>query len=388
MRPARALALALALVACGGGGSSDDGFDASPDGTIPIGSLGLDDVSILLPLPPSKEAPTLVAMTGAGAGTEMVPRDLFTRLVVVPGDVLDAYEDFHVVAIRFDLCDREAPGACPPGGDGRLRLVFQPMFVESSGVDTNDVALHAFYSIPAADMPDVIAELRTLAGIGGTPATAPLGVTTAIDRPGYRDRLRTLVTRYATAPRLSRLTLFAQNAMSAAFNWAFRGVELHDGSFQDIVIPGVAATQQRAILVGSQTTYDTMPVADAPAGFALAIDGDRFAAATAPERAAALEAMTAILNPRMHSATTVQCIGCHVSTFLTARRAMVAGVDPTTLPGRFTSAYDLSTGEGISTQFDRSLRAFGYFFAEPAISQRVVNDTAQTLVEIEQQYPQ
>ena len=357
----------------------------TPDGPLTPATLGLNDVSMLLPLPASKTAPTLVAMTGAG--TEMVPRDLFTRLAVTPGDIFEKYEDFHLVAIRFDLCDRIAPGPCPAGSDGRLRLVFQPMFLESASIDTNDVALHAFYPIPAAELGDVVAELRLLAAIAGTPLDARLAVATALDRPGYADRLRTLVTRYATAPRLMRLTFFAQNAMTASLNWAFRGVELKNGTFVDIMIPGVAQTQQRAILVGADTSYDTTPLADIPSGFAIAIDSAKFAAASSSGQRTALESMTAAENPLAHTADTVQCVACHVSTFLTARRATVAAIDPSTIAGRFTSRFDLSTSAGISTSLDRSLRAFGYFFAAPAISQRVVNETAQALAEIEARYP-
>ena len=35
----------------------------------------------------------------------------------------------------------------------------------------------------------------------------------------------------------------------------------------------------------------------------------------------------------------------------------------------------------------RAIRALGYVGRQPLISQRVVNDTAQTLTEIEQRYP-
>ena len=325
-------------------------------------------------------------MTGDGA--DLVPRDLFTRLVVAPGDVADKYEDFHLVAIRFDLCDRLTPGNCPVGEDGRLRHVFQPMFLESLGVDANDVALHAFYPIPSEELGQLVDDLRELAALD-FPLDDRLSVSNKIQSGGaYRSNLRALVLRYAQAAELLRLTLFAQNSMTASLNWAFRGVELDaNGAFVDIVIPGIAQTQQRAILVGADTTYDTMPLADIPAGFAVAIDSAKFAATTIDGRRAALEAMAAVQNPLTHTANSVQCVGCHVSTFLTARRSIVAGLDPKTIAGTYMSPYNLTTAAGKSTTLDRSLRAFGWFFAEPVISQRVVNDTAQTLAEIETRFP-
>ncbi|WP_438015421.1 hypothetical protein WMF18_31735 [Sorangium sp. So ce315] len=88
-----------------------------------------------------------------------------------------------------------------------------------------------------------------------------------------------------------------------------------------------------------------------------------------------------------HSAETVQRVGCHVATYLTTRRATVAGVDPATIAGRYTSTYDLSIAAGIATEQPASLRAFGWHITIPAISQRVANDTAQTLTEIEARFP-
>jgi hypothetical protein len=366
----------MALLAACGAGSTPDHVPSESQ------PLGLNDVSMLVPLPPAGGT-TLARMT---EGDGLVPRALFDRLVTGPGDVIDAYEDFHLVAIRFDLCDRVAAGPCPED-DGRLRLVFQPM--HGAPLEANDVGLHAFYPIPKAELGSVIDELRALAAIAGTPTTAALGVSPPLlaGNTAYATRLRALVIAYAASDRLTRLTLFAQDAMAAALIWAFRGEELRGGSFARIEIPDVAVMQQRTVLSGSDTTYNTSPVADAPAGFMLALASDRFAGATPAERMVALESLATVQNPEQHGADTVQCVACHVSTFLTARRAAVAGVDPRAIAGTFEAPYDLSTTGGISSTNDRALRAFGWVRREPAISQRVVNDTAQVLVEIADRFP-
>jgi hypothetical protein len=365
------LALLLAIAAC----SSDPDEHVSMES----GALGLNDVSILLPLPPSTQAPVISTLGG------LVPSDVFTRVVVMPGDVdvSGGIDEFHLVAIRFDLCDRPTPGACATGDDGRLRLVFQPVFL-SGMPQANDVAVHAFYPIPNGELAGVVDELRALAKLSSTPTGAPLRLTA--QSAAYNDALRALVMRYAGAAKLTRMTLFAQNAFTASLNWAFRGEELKGGAFAPIEIPTVSQVQQRTILVGGDTTYQTMPVADSPAGFALAIDSAAFGAASPAAQMQALEAMAEIQNPLKQTAETVQCLGCHVTTFLTARRAQVAGVDPTAVTGRYSSRFDL-TMTGMSTANNRSLRAFGYLFAEPMISQRVINDSAQVLVEIEARFP-
>jgi hypothetical protein len=364
--------LLLVLAACSSDGRSPDAH-ASTEGRV----LGLNDVSILLPLPATTTAPVLAKMTG------LVPGDLFERLVVAPNDTISKFEEFHIVAVRFDLCDRPAPGACPAGDDGRLRIVYQPLGQAIGQTSANDVALHAFYPIPNAELGAVVDELRRIAAIANTPVTAALRPATP--SVTYADALRTLVMRYAGEEKLLRLTLFAQNAMTASLNWAFRGEERASTSaaFAPIRIPAIAQVQQRTILVGGDTTYDTMPIADAPAGFALALDSAAFGAADPAARMQALEAMAQIQNPLTHSAETVQCVGCHVTTFLTARRAAIAGIDPQAISGRYASSFDLSA----AVTNNRSLRAFGYLFDQVMISQRVVNDTAQVLVEIEARFP-
>ena len=67
-------------------------------------------------------------------------------------------------------------------------------------------------------------------------------------------------------------------------------------------------------------------------------------------------------------------------------RTATFGIDPATLPGRYTSKFDLSTAGGTSS-VSRATRALGYVGRQPMISRRVVNDTAQTLTELEQRYP-
>jgi hypothetical protein len=75
-----------------------------------------------------------------------------------------------------------------------------------------------------------------------------------------------------------------------------------------------------------------------------------------------------------------------VATFLTARRAATTGVNPAALAGRYTSPYDL-TVDTIAARDPRVLRALGWAASLPAISQRVANDTAQVLDEVERRFP-
>jgi hypothetical protein len=375
-------------------------------------ALGMNDVSMLLPLPRAVRAPVVASIAGDGA-EPLVDRGTFDALVTAPGDLgpkvgtLGAYEDFQVVAIRFDLCERLAIGVCPPDVPGRLRLVLQPCEMVGGELRTQDIALHAFYPIAAGELAGVIGELRALAAIQGAPADAPLAVSpaAAAGNAAYLAKLHALVMRYARADQLARLTVIGQRASSAAFAWIFRGVDrdaadaLNAGAgdrraagFTAMAIPGLAAaggapaTQQSAFLAGGDTVFDARPVADQPAGFALAINGARFAAAGPDERRAAIAALVELQNPARHDTIDTQCLGCHVATYLTARRAAALHVDPAALAGRFAPPYNVAV-HSVAGSDPRVVRAFGWAGSAPAISQRVANDTAEVLAEIAARFP-
>lgn len=379
----------LALLAACSSGLPAGHAQREPEAVRP---LGVNDVSILLPLPGDLRTPVI-----AGLGDPdrvLIDRGWFDALVTTHGDIgartggAIAFEDFQVVAVRFDLCDRSAIGPCPPDVPGRLRLVLQPLYVRAGAPFAHDVALHAFYPIPAAELASVVGELRRLSRLRSLPVDAPLSVSpaAAAGDTRYLDGVRGLLLRYARAADLVRLTVVGQVADSAAFAWIFRGLDRADDELVPIIIPGVAATQQTVQLAGGDTVYRTEPIADAPAGFALTVNGPRFRAASSEQRRASLAALVEVQNPLLHDTVDTQCIACHLATYLTVRRAATSGLVADALPGWFASPRARAAGT-IVERDPRVVRAFGWAGNVPAISQRVANDTAQVLSEIEARYP-
>ncbi|HEY0192184.1 MAG TPA: hypothetical protein VGC42_13780 [Kofleriaceae bacterium] len=379
------LALFVALAAC-----SSPGAEPPPDVTmLAPRALGLNDVSMLLPLPADPAAPTLLALAGAG-GVPLVANGpiagLDFRGDIGPKDGPPFQADqLQVVAVRFELCDRRPAGPCAPGADGLLRLVLQPVIATATGTSTLDIAVHAFYPIPAHDLPGVVGELRLLAAVQDVPVSAPLAVSTG--SPSYLTYLRSLVLRYARWDRLARLTTIGQRAGSVAFNWVFRGIELDaTGTLAAMTIPAVGAASQSIAVQGGDTVYVGEPLVDAPAGFGLAINGQAFDAAPAADQAASLAALAAINNPASHDTGDLQCTTCHVATYLTMRRASFAGVDPAAIPGSYTSTFD-TTVDSLANTEPRLIRAFGWVDAHPIISIRVANESARVAAEMESRFP-
>jgi hypothetical protein len=362
----------------------DDAPTEPPDG--PPGdagpetqALGMNDVSMVLS---TMTIGDFGRMNGIDGARDLVPRALYTRVATSHQDIAYDFDDFIIFAIRFDLCDRVVPGPCPETADGSLRLVFQPVLPIARAADAG---LHAFYVIPNAELASVVNELRAIARLSGSSPLGPLR-----DHPFARSgsqRLRALVDRYARTDKLIRLSVMGQDVRSAEPRVVFRGVELRGGDMVDMTVATLETTQQEATLTGTDSTYNVTPVADQPAGFALAMQGTAFNAATPVEQRTALDALVATQNPTLHTASTAQCVSCHTSTHLAVTRALSAGIDVTSLPGYFTTTRDVRLLHGISVGNASSLHAFGWLESRIAISQRVANETAIVLDEIERRFP-
>jgi len=380
-----------ALGACGStavapAGGGDGGAGPIDRDAGPFVPLGMNDVTVLVPLPSVLSAPVLLRGSDASDdGKVLVPRPLFDRLVEVPSSMpivpADAYDRLHLVAVRIDLCDRNLPGPCAANADGRLRLVFQPL---SDGSGAEDVGFHAFYSIPANELAGAIASVRELALLQAEPTSSPLRVSPGLTSgapEAYAAKLRALVRRHAGEAKLVRLTLNAQPIFFSAVRWSMRGLERRGATFEDMSIPGTSATSQDVTLF-APASYDPSPATDSPAGLLGAFSQTTFDDAAPAQKRLFLEALAAVDNPLMHGPDTVACVACHASTVTMRARSKSGAIDPITVAGRYTSRYDLSIAAGKSADTERTLRALGWLGKEPMISQRVANDTAQVLVEI------
>lgn len=345
-------------------------------------ALGMNDVTILAPLPEHFDQPVLLLGSDAAAdGSPFVPRELFDRLDNdgrFPALNPDTYERLQLVAVRFDLCDHNEPGPCPLTGDASLRLVFQPM--REFGAE--DVGFHAFYTIAHSDIPAALLALVELSELRTGPPE-PLGVSVPLAEGDteYGDKLRNFVRTYGGGQRLMRLTMNAQPVIFASITWLFRGVERKGADFADMLIVDTTEKTQQVRLDG-EAFFTVTPESDAPEGLARAIDFAEFRDASEAEKQTALQALVAIDNPLTSAPDNVACVGCHTSSVTLAARSAAMGVDPLTLPGRFTTSFDVSIAAGESATLDRTLRALGWIGTTPLISQRVANDTALLLEDL------
>ncbi len=355
----------------------------------PQHALGMNDLSILVPLPTDTTVPVISEIA------PLVQSEWFQPFVM-SGDLGPrsnsgfTYDQFQIVSLRWDVCDRSIIGPCPANVDGRLRLIVQPIQNINGTVQAIDVASHLFYPIPAADLPDVVDELRALAAIQDAPADDPLQVSPALvaHNAEYLAQLEALVLKYARPDNLVRITAIGQVAGQTPFEWRFREIDWDGTQFEQKYIPQINEVEQSTQLADGDITYQSAAqnFADAPVGFALAIEGAYWKTATPANQLLAIDALAQVMNPTLNDAVNTQCMACHVATYLTTYRTGELMMDPTASPSWYHSPRNTNVGM-LGNSDGNQIRGFGYVNAAPIVSQRVANDTAHSLDDVDALFP-
>jgi hypothetical protein len=376
-----------------GGGIDPGPIELGPDPIQGGRTLGLNDLAVLLPgvgNPPDFRG--LPRLDAQGRGGPLLPRAVYDRLPeLAPRGSRDAiYEGLRVVAVRFDGCFKAvSEDTCLP----MIRLVAQPVAPDGALVDA---ALHLFYAMSEAEFGGVVDDLRDLrAQAPEADVFGPLTVHPALRAQGlngpYGQALRALLTAETGAERLIQVTFMSLDN-GGGDRWTFGGFTVQDARSNPPRMTGmriaeVDAARQTVRLNGRAEDFDynVDPLGDDHGRIQPALEASDAQRASAAAKAEALSTFRVIENPHLAPVGEVQCASCHLSAF--AR---------TQLEGRFDAQSDLAAFAapgidlrvaGTAHRNPRSLRAFGWFGNSPAISARVIHDTAVGLMDLEARYP-
>jgi hypothetical protein len=387
------LALAgAALWGCGDSsgvkGTTTGGMVEPPPEPVP---LGLNDVSVLFPLPPAEDIgnPSYLRPEDMGARGELLPQEVFDTIPtfpVMPSEGL-IYTRMRVLAVRFDGCGG-LPATCKP----EIRLVMQPF--QPTGA-TRDSALHLFYRLDETAMRQVVDGLRALRPLAPEAlVNGPLDVHPALVAQGvsgaYGAGLRKLVLEHIGEENLVRVTFFLR-APPMNEVWFFGGFEREAGKMTAMNVVGVGTDPQRVILAKTATTYDydLTPLGLTPEDGHIFYTSAAADAATEETRRTTMASYLRVDNPTIYVPDNLPCAGCHLSTFVTAEANRRFGIDPATFgDDRYTSSSRDLTMRGAGGVNPSSLRAFGYFGFDPIIAQRTINESAAVLNNLEVKYPE
>lgn len=369
---------------------------ASPTGTAP--PWGLNDVSILLPILERDAAHSLFSVETSGKFGPLLPAAVQKRIGPLHSleQPSDSFARLRVVAIRIDPCFPDGPDLrnCV----SQVRLVWQPLQTIRNQMNTaSDAAVHSFYSLPPDAFRSLIQELdqlRTVQAERFRPTResiqGPLGVHPIISREGlkgpYFRALAKIVLSYIGGDRLTRATF--TKLQGGQSQWVFGGFDIARGELTRMEIPRVKSATEVFfnVAVGAQTEFTDSAITPPPPSTGENVNyisGDSMGV----RRNANLEQITRdvlsaarLENPRLQATPQMDCVTCHIaqSSRLWATREFPQ-LDLERKAASISYRSQNFSLENISRggAFTANVRAFGYFDQLPAISQRVIHESAE-----------
>lgn len=341
-------------------------------------NLGLNDVSILIPLPKIEEDIALMIKPQEGLISEA---NLAHLVPLVSDDVTtDRRKSLKLIAFRIDPCFNEAtPMACRR----QLRLIFQPISIYSHNIFTIDAAVHAFYDFDEKTFASLLEDWKATLTDGQ--GNDPLQIHPVLRAQGLRGPLwntyRNIILKYCSDRNLTRLTQSTVDRFG--MNWDFLGFDINaDGSITKIKIPRTNVTKQIFFTNGAGSGDFSgeilPPMSKTDPDWANFFDHSARQPKSVQEEA--VRRAFEFENPEKFNTANLDCVSCHL-----AHGVRLWGEinfsgweqDPQIRQSRFTSSRNL---ELVSRPvfFTNRVRAFGYFMEEPNISPRVINETALT----------
>ena len=265
-----------------------------------------------------------------------------------------------------------------------MRLVFQ-LVTDGSGAE--DVGFHAFYTIRNDEIAGAVAALRDLAPTA-PPQNGALRVSPALSAANpapYAAKLRAFVKRYGGEARLVRLTMNALNLNLRGRSPGSCAASRRRGT-RSSPSRSWARPRSRSRCALRHPGYDVTPLTDTPPGLqgaiaAVHVRRGRQATKRAVPRGARGRRQSAEPHGRDGGVRRVSRLDGR------AERARDGHGDrPADAPGPLhVEVRSLHRGRQVGGDAS-TIRALGYLGRQPMISQRVVNDTAQTLTEIDQRF--
>lgn len=355
---------------------------------------GLNDVSILYPLPLTSSTPgELIAPQEHGLGGDWLPYDMYRRLPAIDhgGPADQTYQALRVVSVRLDPCFM-SNGDCLP----QVRLVWQPITPANYGstaqfgiLEAKDAAIHTLYTLTPAMFEKLLASYAALVKATGSDLRdEPLQIHPVLLKQGldghFATRLRTLLSKYVGPTTLWRAT--AMQGLPGDDEWLFTGFNVRDGVAHALAIPRIGTPSQR--LQVAQLDHSSFangrvnPLPDVAEDNYLPDVLRERSPNRIPLSATALAiAIADIENPTRNTPETVDCVSCHVAQpagSLLSRTLSGLRNQPEVKAHVFQSTLPLHNS-GLHLADTHVLRAFGYLDRDPAISRRVTNESANVV---------
>lgn len=348
----------------------------------------LNDVSYLMPLPTSIYSDHMLHLESTGARGVLLPAKFLSS--IPPLTVINTQDEtakaLRVIAVRIDPC---FPLPTPQSCQRQIRLIWQPLEVgPRNRVQVTDASLHSFYLLNETDFKNLMNDLSAWKSKFKIQTQGlPLQIHPAWSRDGDNSvalaEFNGIVLKYAGLQNLMRVT--AMVLRGTGDMWAFQGFTVNQGKLELMRIPRIDRFAQVFVNQAMPSDhFENGQINPAPAGDDtlnnVITDSGKFNSGFEDLLRKELRAMYRIEDPKSFNPENTDCVSCHVSQ--PARQWIMAnrtdlGIDNIWLNFSYKNArYNLSN-QSANLGNTQIIRAFGYFNSDVAISQRVINESAE-----------
>lgn len=359
----------------------------------------LNDVSILYPLPKSiADDGAMIQLRDRGRGGPLLPERYLDQTPALSQfqNKIDERNSLRVVAVRIDPCFADTIVVCRR----QIRLSWQPLVRLPDGRITSvDAALHSFYDLTDEEFSAFLNELSQVRRTQGFSSRGwPLQVHPVLRAQGlnggFAQSLKQLVLKYAGEENLRKLTFMVVRGPEVF--WGFGGYDIDEyGRVFPIEIPRMGSIVVHQSFVNhSRAGDDFVRAILSPTP----IEGERLdlfirgsakltqSGISEEEIVQALRAGHMAENPGRHNPNTLDCVSCHLAQSvldfgerLFPALAVVARTPDVVYENSQFTLSQAGSGMGGAERpwHTRNLRAFGYFGSTPAISRRVIHESAE-----------
>ena len=355
----------------------------------------LNDVSYLMPLPEKIGPDSLLSLKSSARGGALLAEAMIHRLPVLAPHLTreQTAASLRVIAVRIDPC---FPLPTPQSCQKQIRLVWQPLELDRRNqVKTTDAALHSFYVLTDAEFGTLLRDLEDWKkNYAVNTDYLPLQTHPAWAAEGDSSRALTdfnkIMTKVAGLENLSRVTVMVLRG--AGDMWAFAGFDMKEGQLEMFRIPRTDRMSQAFINLAVPADYFTGGgILPQPSGAdtlnVITNESEHLDSSSEETIRKEIKAAYRIENPKNHTPENMDCVSCHVAQpaihWALNKQAHLKLDQLWNSEIYQNPKYDLTnlSSDIWNTQI---IRGLGYFGRNMAISQRVINESAEVADQLNQ----
>ena len=348
--------------------------------------LDLNDVSYLYPLPATIAGrDSMLKFTSAGAKGGLLTRAFFDQVKAVEENVDKTiiYDGMRIVSARVDHCfpvnKKDEPLKCVK----QVRLVAQIVQEKDGGVTTGDGTIHLFYDQTDAEWEKVLEGVGALKDLAKTATDGkPLDIHPVMKVEGlngpYAKKLNELILAQCGEQNLSRLAFMISS--TDGNDWTFGAFNRKGTLLEADPIPRFVDKNEQQITEHGVEERRSSEMIPSPSNIDLTTILSYTEIQLADDLSLARATKEALLieNPDKETPQTIDCASCHLASRAVSFAAKTRNIDLSSFADRYVAPARFDVRRVDEVENDPfAQRAFGYFHAKSALSQRTINESAQ-----------